>query len=212
MNLTVEKLRLRLIMCLIITMTALPVSATTVMQMNFDDVVQKAQLVFEGRVMSVESRQTGPRAIHTIITFQILDVVKGDYEQSTIELSYLGGKVGNREMWVAEMQMPAVGENGIYFVGNPGESMIHPLVGWSQGHYRIERNSSGVAGVTTAQGRAVTGIGATSMQPMTVLPEGAAARGVQAQALRVPEAVMTPAAFKSRVRQIHQQQIEEPLP
>jgi hypothetical protein len=212
MNLTMERLRLRLITCFMLALMALPVSATTVMQMNFDDVVHKAQLIFEGRVIAVESRQTGPRAIHTIITFQVLDVVKGNYEQSTIELSYLGGRVGNREMWVAEMQIPAVGEAGVYFVGNPGETMIHPLVGWSQGHYRIERSSSGAAGVTTAQGRAVTGVGGTSAQPMTVLPEGAAARGVQVQALSVQQAVMTPAAFKSRIRQIHQQQIEESLP
>ena len=65
-------------------------SATTVAQLSFDEVIASAELVFEGRVLAVEARETGPRSIHTFVEFEILDVLKGEYAGASIELSYLG--------------------------------------------------------------------------------------------------------------------------
>ena len=42
---------------------------------------------------------------------------------------------------VADMQMPEIGELGIYFVETLSEQQIHPLFGWQQGHYLIIINS-----------------------------------------------------------------------
>lgn len=210
MQLTFHRLRSILLFVTCLCLLALPARATTIVQLSFDEVVQAAQLVFEGRVTAVEAKQTGPRAIHTIVSFEILELIKGDYAHSTIDLSFLGGRVGDTELRVSEMQVPQLGETGVYFVGNPAQDMIHPLVGWSQGHYLTRSATSGTARITTADGQPVADITdaeTAAPQAAAILPEGAPARGVQIQSLQNNQ-TMSASAFKAKVRQIHQQHVE----
>ena len=210
MPLIFHRLRSGLLLFVCLCLLALPARATTIVQLSFDEVVQEAQLVFEGRVTAVEAKQTGPRAIHTIVRFEILELIKGDYLQNSIELSFLGGRVGETELRVSEMQVPQLGETGVYFVANPAQNMIHPLVGWSQGHYLTRQPDSGSSQVTTARGQPVARI--IDPEPLIdpapmLLEDGAAARGVQIQMLSNAQAMST-SAFKAKVRQIHRQQVE----
>jgi hypothetical protein len=161
---------------------ALPVSASTVLEMDFPEVVDAAELVFMGEVLSVESRQTGPRRIHTVVRFRVIEVLKGDYSGDTLELRYLGGEINGRRMQVTDMEWPEAGENGMYFVESLRRSTVHPLVGWSQGHYRIENDAQGQARVFTADRRPVTGVSA--LEP-----------GESQAAMRAGE-------FRSRVREM----------
>lgn len=191
---------------LLLTVIPWQASATSLLQLSFEELVNNSALIFEGRVIDLEARQTGPRSIHTFVTFEILDIIKGDYRASTIELSYLGGRVGDIELTVSEMQFPAMGETGIYFVENPAEEFIHPLVGWSQGHYLIRQLDNLRQEVTTAEGQAVVGVEETSTTAMPMLLEhGDTVRGLRIQALTAPAAAMTPAAFKDKVRLVDQQ-------
>lgn len=174
--------------------------ATTVAQLSFDDVVASAGFVFEGRVVAVEARETGPRSIHTFVEFEILDVLKGDYPEATIELSYLGGRVGNRQLEVSEMQLPAVGETGIYFVESLQDRQLHPLVGWSQGHYLIEHDRNGRAHVQSAGHQPIRAVSIAPFAAAQTLNDDGVASGVQIQAIRDEEAAMSAAGFKALVR------------
>jgi hypothetical protein len=179
-------------------------TATTIEQMRFEQVVDTAALIFQGEVLAVESRQTGPRSISTYVRFRVDEVVKGSYASDTIELSFLGGRVGNLQMTVSEMQVPQVGETGIYFVQTLDHTQVHPLVGWTQGHYLIDGDDS-AARVTTAEGQPVTALNPGNQTPLIVLPHEGTARGVQIQGLSDSSIPMTPDAFKSRIRQIAEQ-------
>jgi hypothetical protein len=166
-----------------------PVLATTVLQLSFPEVVDSAELIFEGHVRKVESIQTGPRSIHTRVTFEIISVIKGTYPDTEISLQFLGGEVDGRRLVVQGMQMPAQGDNGIFFVESLQDTLIHPLVGWSQGHFLLETDANGETRVLSAEHAPVTGI-ALAVEPQTdtaaesvgdalpVLDDNGAARGV----------------------------------
>jgi hypothetical protein len=184
-------------------------SATTLIQLSFEELIAQSALIFEGRVIAVNAQQTGPRSIHTVVSFEILEVIKGEYTGNTIELSYLGGRVGDVALTVSEMQFPVQGETGIYFVENPYEEFIHPLVGWSQGHYLIQQLDALRQQVTTADGQAVVSIDevAPLAMPMPLEHDGNV-RGLQIQALSAPAAAMSPAAFKDRIRDMQRRQTQ----
>lgn len=175
--------------------------ATTVAQLSFDQVVATAELVFEGRVLAVEARETGPRSIHTFVEFEVLDVLKGDYPGATIELSYLGGRVGNRQLQISEMQVPVAGETGVYFVESLQDRQLHPLVGWSQGHYLIEQDSNGRAHVQSASHQPIRAVSIAPFASAQTLSDDGVASGVQIQSIRDEEAAMSAAGFKALVRE-----------
>jgi hypothetical protein len=185
---------------------SLPLQASTVLEMDFGTVLDTAELVFEGRVESLETRQLTDGSIHTFVRFTVLDVLKGDYAEAELELSFLGGSIGTRRLEVSDMQMPQRGETGFYFVESLSQRQVHPLVGWSQGHFLIEIQADGTAAVTTAQHEPVLSIAAPALPPQTAplnnFSKGVAngvtvrrgeARAAQSQALGVAE-------FKQAVR------------
>lgn len=109
--------------------------ATTILELSFDQVCQGSELIFEGRVVSKETRPSPTDGNpFTYFTFQIIEVIKGSYTGSTVELGFIGGQSGDSTLKVSGMQMPEVGERGIYFVENLSVQQIHPLCGWQQGH------------------------------------------------------------------------------
>jgi hypothetical protein len=115
-----------------------PADASMFMQANFDDVVQGSELIFEGRVVSKQVRPFPANGKpFTYFTFKIIDVVKGSYPHPTIEIGYMGGTIGDVRLKVSDMQMPEVGERGVYFVETLSQQQIHPLFGWQQGHYLV---------------------------------------------------------------------------
>ncbi|MDF1621962.1 hypothetical protein [Pseudohongiella nitratireducens] len=192
------------------------VQATTVTEVHFAEVVAKAQLVFEGRVTDVQAQQTGPRMIKTLVTFEVIDVIKGNVDETTITLHYTGGRVGQRQLMIADMQIPVVGETGVYFVSSLQNNLVHPLVGWSQGHFLVdEQHQSGNVPsdrrIMTASGRPVSSLSTArpdvdNTAPLPLLAPGAAARGVQVLGAGQPEKALTVEAFKSGVRRMLREQ------
>ncbi len=109
--------------------------ATTILELSFDQVCQGSELIFEGRIASKETRPSPTDGKpFTYFTFQIMEVIKGSYTGSTVELGFMGGQLGDLTLKVSGMQMPEMGERGIYFVENLSVQRIHPLCGWQQGH------------------------------------------------------------------------------
>lgn len=130
--------------------------AASVRQITMDEMLQQCQFVFEGKVLALEARENNHKRIHTYVTFEILDIIKGEYPSDTITLSFLGGTIGDLTMVVSDMKVPRVGERGIYFVESLGRSQVHPLYGWSQGHFLVQPDGSGMDRVMTSNGQPVT--------------------------------------------------------
>jgi len=111
---------------------------SSVIKVSLEDAVNGAELIFEGRVVSKDIRLSPVNnRPFTYFTFEIIDIIKGSYAQSSIELGYMGGSNGTYTLKVTDMHMPEVGEKGIYFVESLDTQQVHPLFGWQQGHYRV---------------------------------------------------------------------------
>ena len=143
-----------------------PARATTLLEMDIDSVTGQAELIFQGTVIASESVQEINGQIRTYVTFQVEEVLKGDYQDATLELSFLGGNINGRGTVVSAMRQPESGESGIYFVESLSENLINPLLGWSQGHFLINSDQRGIRRMTTNSRLPVLDI-----RPMSEIPE-----------------------------------------
>jgi hypothetical protein len=115
--------------------------ATTVIPPTFDQLVNEAELIFQGAVTSVKSQWVGEGAEHrivTYVTFKIDDAIKGSPGDSyTIQM--LGGTVGDQTMEVTDTPKFNIGDRDILFVEHNGTQFV-PLVGIMHGRFRLQPN------------------------------------------------------------------------
>jgi hypothetical protein len=119
------------------------VGATTVIPPTFDQLVNEAEMIFEGTVKETKSEWTGQgaeRHIVTYVTFKIEDPIKGalgaDY---TIRM--FGGTVDGRTMEATDTPRFKVGDRDILFVEKNGIQFI-PLVGIMHGRFRVQQDDA----------------------------------------------------------------------
>ena len=126
------------LMCTLCLLVFSQASATTIRGMDIDKVAADAEFVFEGEVINTETRQDSNNGnISTYVTFQVNDVIKGDYSGDSLELKFMGGIFEGEIVQVSGMRIPELSEQGIYFVESLSRDLINPLIGWSQGHFLI---------------------------------------------------------------------------
>ncbi len=134
--------------------------ATTIQAVTFEELLQYAEIVFEGQVIAVEN--VVPPNSHmprTCVLIEINEVFKGSLSDDTADLCFLGGISGEYTVKVANMQYPKLDEKGIYFVKSLTRQYANPLYGWKQGHFLIETDPyTSRKQVTTADRQPVTGI------------------------------------------------------
>ncbi len=131
--------------------------ASTILSVSFEDVVQNSELIFEGVVISQETRRSSLNGSpYTYFTFEILDVLKGsDSVGGYITLGFAGGTIDGKTLVVHDLQMPALREKGIYFVESIQGRLMNPLYGWQQGHYIVVEDA--VTGVEKVMPSITTG-------------------------------------------------------
>ena len=178
--------------------------ASSIRQLDLQTLTDTAELVFQGRVVASKViHPPGSRVLRTQITFEVEEVIKGDYPNETLTLSFLGGSLGGRSLRVTDLTLPKVGEEGIYFVESTTRPMVNPLVGWHQGHYLIER-TAGQERMTTSEGEPLYGIeGRRALRSWGISTRGAAL-GLRLEAADPKEKPLTPAQFKAQLQELMQ--------
>lgn len=163
---------LKIISLLIVIIPSIASStwASSVREVTVDEMLKQSQLVFEGTVTRLEARENSQMRIHTYVTYEIKEVIKGEYNDCAITLSFSGGTVGERTTAISDMQFPQVGEHGIYFVESLERPQVHPLYGWSQGHFIVEPDATGTERVMTNKKKPVTEV--MSDSPIKQVPAG----------------------------------------
>ena len=134
--------------------------ATTIRAVTFQELLQHAEFVFEGRVIAVESvTQPDSHLPRTCFVFEISEVYKGSHPGDTVDLCFLGGVSGAYTVQVADMQYPELDEKGFYFVQSLEFQYANPFYGGKQGHFLIETDpDTSSEHVMTADRQPVTGI------------------------------------------------------
>src|SRR5437667_8285086 len=127
---------------------------------SFDELVNLAQVIFQGVVTDVRSQWVGEgaqRSIVSYVTFKVEDAMKGN-PGSTYTMRMLGGTVGDQTMEVTDSPKFKVGNRDVLFVENNGSQFV-PLVGIMHGRFRVEREqASGREVVTTNEGEPLSNV------------------------------------------------------
>ena len=129
-------------------------NATTVIPPKFDELVSRAQVIFDGEVTGLQSQWIGEGAEHrivTFVTFKVNEAIKGD-PGTTYSIRMLGGTVDGRTMRVTDAPEFKVGDRSLLFVENNGSQFI-PLVGIQHGRFRVQKDQSGRETLLTGGGQ-----------------------------------------------------------
>ena len=136
------------------------VRATTVIPPSFSELVNEAELIFQGTCTDSKSEWTGEgaqRHIVTYVTFKVEDALKGS-PGATYTIRMLGGTVDGTTMEVSDSPKFKPGDRDILFVQHNGEQFI-PLVGIMHGRYRVEQDqTTGAEKVMTNGGHALSDV------------------------------------------------------
>jgi hypothetical protein len=176
--------------------------ASTVEQVSLAKMLKDSELVFEGQVTQVVSRLTANKqSVETLVTIQVLDVIKGTAPGSQVTLNFAGGDTPTLHMTVSGMKPPQLNDHGIYFVETTKRLLIHPLYGWDQGHFLVKAGLGRSEMVTTRDGRPVMSLDATlaGKSPGGAFSEGVAL-GIRTESTSANAPALTPAQFKSALR------------
>lgn len=133
----------RVTLAALILFCAGPAQATSILAISFEQLVGSSELAFEGRVLARRVVADGPAdMVHTHVTFQLVQVLKGRYTGSTIVLSFMGGTIGGVTTGIAGVTPPEAGEHGIYFIESLTRRMMDPRYGIDQGHFLIRQDAA----------------------------------------------------------------------
>jgi len=86
-------------------------NATSVREVTINEMLQQSQFVLEGTVTAIEARENSQERIHSYVTFEITDIIKGEYHRNIITLRFLGGTVDDITLVVSDMRLPQEGEH-----------------------------------------------------------------------------------------------------
>lgn len=125
----------------------LPLSAArpgTVERVSLADMLQASEIVFHGIVESSQAVRVGAADdIVTRVRFQVHDVIKGSATLRQVDLDFGGGELGGLVLSYSDMNVPSVGEEGVYFVESVSRRLLNPLYGWAQGHLLVRNGARG---------------------------------------------------------------------
>ena len=109
--------------------------ATTVQRLDLEDLVKKARLIVAGKVTNSRTYWTGDgKLILTSYTIQVDESVKGQASH-TVEVTAVGGKIGDLELQVSGMPSFQKGENAVVFIEQSGA--YQTVVGLGQGKFTV---------------------------------------------------------------------------
>jgi hypothetical protein len=170
-----------LLACAGILVIATGALSTTVIPPSFDDLVGRAEMIFQGTVTEVRSEWTGEgaqRHIMSYVTVKVEEAIKGN-PGASVTLRMLGGTVGAETMEVADAPKFKAGDRDILFVENNGTQFI-PLVGIMHGRFRVKKDEAGRDAVFTNEGSPLSDVNQLGKNDVAA----SAGRAMSAQALK----------------------------
>ena len=134
-------------------------SASSIKQLDINELLSQSELVFEGHVIERQARWNNTKTdIVTEIVFRVDEVVVGTYAEPTLSLSFLGGTVGQTTVSIEGSTMPSLNESGVYFINSTAQLQVNPIVGWAQGHFLTVRDASGTMRMMTQEKAPIVGL------------------------------------------------------
>lgn len=141
----------RVLICLSLILWGTAASGTSVDVMSDDDLVKLATNVVEGTVTDIRSDWNAEgNMIYTTVTLAGVTTLKGTHSRDTLELRFLGGRVGDVVAEAVGDPNFSVGEEVVLFLADD-LTMASPVIGLFQGKVTIEPEP--ISGLRMAVGR-----------------------------------------------------------
>jgi hypothetical protein len=127
--------QLALILGLFLILSTARLEATTVERFTLETLTIRAASIVQGTVTSTQSHwDSRRRIIFTTTTLQVTDGLKGS-SSGSIQITTIGGQIGNSIMRVAGMPAFRPGETAIVFAERSGSHMT--VLGLGQGKFAV---------------------------------------------------------------------------
>lgn len=172
-------------------------------KVHMDRMLNESALVVQGTVSGLRVEQAeNSRNIHTIVTINISDTIKGSWESSSLDISFLGGSLNGQSLNVGGQHIPEFGQEGVFFIENPSRNQVNPFYGWEQGLFIVEVDpNSGEKVVKTAEKESIQQIEfLPANDPQVQGISSGVAAGVQLQSTSELKAPYTLDQFKATLR------------
>ncbi|HYR87120.1 MAG TPA: hypothetical protein VE422_23765 [Terriglobia bacterium] len=127
--------RLSILSLVLIFLIAAPSHATTVERLNLEDLVKKASKIVVGRISDSRTFWSdNGKLILTSYTIEVQETIKGQASR-TVELTTVGGRMGDLILHVSGVPSFAQGEDAVVFIENSGS--YSTVVGMGQGKFTV---------------------------------------------------------------------------
>ena len=116
---------------------------TMVRHFSFDEMIEKADIIFAGKVTDQQSRFSPKgKMILTDVTFHVERHIfmKDEYvsaSEGVIVLTFAGGTVGDKNIRIPDVPTFKTGERYLIFARMDGKSYVSPVIGRFQGKFDI---------------------------------------------------------------------------
>lgn len=129
------------LLSLCLCLGATPVAATSIVQMNQAQLVEKASLIVRGKVLHTHSVWNKSRlAIVTLVTLQVQQELLQRKTTPTVTIRHYGGTVGNVTMGLPSGPKFHAGQEVILFLSSsPHLPQEYLLTGWTQGVWLLSK-------------------------------------------------------------------------
>lgn len=173
--------------------------ATTVLHKDFSDLVHEAEVITVGTVVDIREQWDAEKnAPFTLVTFNNLDVLKGELGDSELTLHFLGGSTPHgKTMWIDGVPRFTPGERTVLFCSGNQHDFC-PLVGIWQGVFRVVYDK----GDETVSDHAYT--------PVTAVHKGLVQKRGQATTQTTQHKLAQPALPLSHFKQLISQELRSP--
>ncbi len=148
----------------------LPASGTTHRSLTFNEIVNRSGVIFRAEVTAQRAEwreRAGSRAIVTIVDFRLERALKGLVE-SVRRVEFLGGTIGDRQLVVHGMPQFTVGDRDVVFLRDVPD--VFPVVGGTQGRFKILRGADAVDRVMFADSTPVPSVNQVGRARILVSP------------------------------------------
>lgn len=159
-----------------------PVTATTVVRMNLEEMAAQSPSIVHGTVVSTESKWNEERSlILTDVRIRVLDTVKGETATEVV-VQQPGGVVGNIKVDVPGMSIFRPGDEVVLFLAPGGRGNLH-VNGLTQGRFDVIKDPT--TGERTVRG--LTPEQMARLVPVGTLSHGADGPPVQKESVPLDE-------------------------
>ena len=122
---------------------ATPLAATRVRHLTLTETRDRASTIVVADVLSVASRlDERGEMVWTDYTLRVAERLKGEGNESLLQVSFAGGKAGGLDVGIAGSPRLTAGSRYVFFLRD-GDRLAVPAVGWGQGIFRVPADADG---------------------------------------------------------------------